>query len=65
MTECSIKPFYSESSGGGSNVWITHEGVRYYSRLNAVLSDNPGQRNLQIMQFHKRREAYARNASRV
>lgn len=61
-TECSIRMF-SNSSGGGTNVWITHEGVCYYSRLNSYIEDTPAQRNLQIAQFLNRRKM-AENAAK-
>jgi hypothetical protein len=53
-TTCEIKP-YTALGGGGSDIFITHEGRRYYSRVNYFLQNTTGMQNLCINQFLQRR----------
>jgi hypothetical protein len=57
VTTCTIKHF-SSLGGGGTNIWIEHEGKRYYSRVNYIIQNSTGMQNLCIMEFHKRRKIY-------
>lgn len=57
MTTCVLKLFHNEG-GGGTNMWIVHDGKRYYSRINAHMQNTPSNQNMCIAQFHARRKIY-------
>lgn len=57
-TEAVIKAYVTAEGHQATNLWIIHEGKKYYSRVNFGMQDSPGMRNYCIQQFHARRKMY-------
>lgn len=59
MTEAEIKQRVSADGHPFSDIFITHEGRRYYTRLPFPLTDTPHARAAQAQDFLRRQKRFA------
>lgn len=57
MTTCELRN-YKALGGGGTDIFIVHEGKRYYSRVNDIWQNTTGMQNQCIHQFLQRRKQH-------